>query len=205
MRTQGARSNDKNLANEPADHALGRSRGGLSTKIHALTDTFCCPLTLLLSPGQAGDNPYLAPLLDAHRAHDTAAFRLLADKAYSHPSTRKNLRERRISHTIPERRDQIRRRKAKGSDGGRPPAFDKDATADATPSSVVSGVSSSGATSPLATTSTPPPSSVAYSSLRSSFIIVSVNSRHALETRLCRTACVNSRRASTLPNTALGA
>nr|AAP74048.1 putative transposase [Rhodococcus erythropolis] len=126
MRTQGARSNDKNLANEPADHALGRSRGGLSTKIHALTDTFCCPLTLLLSPGQAGDNPYLAPLLDAHRAHDTAAFRLLADKAYSHPSTRKNLRERRISHTIPERRDQIRRRKAKGSDGGRPPAFDKD-------------------------------------------------------------------------------
>ena len=38
MRTQGARSNDKNLANEPADHGLGRSRGGLSTKIHALTE-----------------------------------------------------------------------------------------------------------------------------------------------------------------------
>nr|GLK33505.1 hypothetical protein GCM10017611_03470 [Rhodococcus wratislaviensis] len=51
---------------------------------------------------------------------------MLADKAYSHPSTRKNLRERRISHTIPERCDQIRRRKTKGSDGGRPPAFDKD-------------------------------------------------------------------------------
>jgi transposase len=126
MPTQGARSNDKNLANEPADHALGRSRGGLSTKIHALTDTFCCPLTLLLSPGQAGDNPYLGPLLDAHRAHDTEAFRLLADKAYSHPSTRKHLREQRISHTIPERKDQIRRRKAKGPDGGRPPAFDED-------------------------------------------------------------------------------
>jgi putative transposase len=88
MRTQGARSNDKNLVNEPADHALGRSRGGLSTKIHALTDSFCCPLTLLLSAGTGGDNPYLAPLLDAHRAHDTEAFRLLADKAYSHPSTR---------------------------------------------------------------------------------------------------------------------
>ena len=51
-------------------------------------------------------------------------FRLLADKAYSHPSTRTELRSRRIKHTIPERSDQIARRKAKGSTGGRPPAFD---------------------------------------------------------------------------------
>jgi putative transposase len=49
---------------------------------------------------------------------------LLADKAYSHPSTRSELRSRRIKHTIPERSDQIERRKAKGSAGGRPPAFD---------------------------------------------------------------------------------
>lgn len=117
-------SNDKNLANEPVDHALGRSRGGLSTKIHALTDLFCCPLTLMLSPGQAGDNPYLEPLLAAHRLADTAAFRLLADKAYSHPSTRAQLRAKKIAHTIPQRSDQIARRKAKGSAGGRPPAFD---------------------------------------------------------------------------------
>jgi putative transposase len=122
--TRGALANDKNLANEPRDHALGRSRGGLSTKIHALTDRFCCPLTVLLSPGQAGDNPYLMPLLQAHRTSDTATFRLLADKAYSHPSTRAALRAKRIPHTIPERSDQIARRKAKGSAGGRPPAFD---------------------------------------------------------------------------------
>lgn len=80
---------------------------------------------MLLSPGQSGDNPYLAPLLEAHRVHDTEAFRLLADKAYSHPSTRKHLRKRKISHTIPERSDQKKHRKAKGSKGGRPPAFDK--------------------------------------------------------------------------------
>ena len=124
VRTRGALGNDKNLANEPADHALGRSRGGLSTKIHALTDRLCCPLTVLLSPGQAGDNPHLVPLLEAHHAGDGEKFRLLADKAYSHPSTRKQLRARRIPHTIPERADQIARRKAKGPDGGRPPAFD---------------------------------------------------------------------------------
>jgi len=122
--TRGALSNDKNLADEPADHALGRSRGGLSTKIHALTDRFCPPLTLMLSPGQAGDNPYLKPLLQAHRHGDTRAFRLLADKAYSHPSTRAHLRAKRIPHTIPERSDQITHRRKQGSAGGRPPAFD---------------------------------------------------------------------------------
>jgi Transposase DDE domain. len=96
-------SNDKNLADEPLDHALGRSRGGLSTKIHALTDRYCCPLTIMLSPGQAGDNPYLAPLLEAHRRGDSTAFRLLADKAYSHPSTRTLLRAKKIPHTIGQR------------------------------------------------------------------------------------------------------
>jgi transposase len=34
------------------------------------------------------------------------------------------LRDKRIKHTIPERSDQIARRKAKGSKGGRPPGFD---------------------------------------------------------------------------------
>lgn len=79
---------------------------------------------MLLSPGQAGDNPQLVALLDAHRRGDGAAFRLLADKAYSHPSTRDQLRAKKIPHTIPERSDQIARRTAKGSAGGRPPAFD---------------------------------------------------------------------------------
>jgi transposase len=124
--TQGAKSNYKDLPGEPVDHALGRSRGGWTTKIHALTDERCSPITFLLSPGQAGDNPMLAPVLECHRDHDRAPFRLLADKAYSHPSTRAYLRTARIAHTIPERRDQITRRKSRGSRGGRPPAFDPD-------------------------------------------------------------------------------
>ena len=70
----------------------------------------------------------LAPLVQAltQSGHDLD-FRLLADKAYSHPSTRTYLRERRIKHTIPERSDQIAYRKSKGSKGGRPPAFDAEA------------------------------------------------------------------------------
>jgi len=43
------------------------SRGGLSTKIHTLTDQRCCPVTVILTPGQSGDNPQLVPLLDLHR------------------------------------------------------------------------------------------------------------------------------------------
>jgi transposase len=110
---------------EPPDHALGRSRGGLTTKVHALADPTCTPVLALLTTGQAGDNPMLTPLIEAlTEAGDTLNFRLLADKAYSHPSTRTYLRGKRIKHTIPERTDQIARRKAKGSKGGRPPAFD---------------------------------------------------------------------------------
>ena len=114
------------MSAEPPDHAIGRSRGGLTTKVHALTDVGCAPVTMMLSTGQAGDNPHLLPLLDLHRTLDRRPFRLLADKAYSHPSTRRSLRKRRIPHTIPERSDQVEHRKRKGSAGGRPPAFDKD-------------------------------------------------------------------------------
>jgi transposase len=51
---------------------------------------------------------------------------VLADKAYSHPSTRAALRARGIKFTSPERRDQNAQRRAKGSRGSRPPAFDPD-------------------------------------------------------------------------------
>lgn len=90
-----------------------------------MTDQWCTPVALSLTPGQAGDNPALAPLLqDYLDGGGDRRFRLLADKAYSHPSTRKHLRSQRILHTIPQRSDQIAHRKAKGSVGGRPPGFD---------------------------------------------------------------------------------
>jgi transposase len=50
---------------------------------------------------------------------------LIADKGYAHNSTRRALRQRRIRHVIPERSDQVAHRAAKGSAGGRPPAFDR--------------------------------------------------------------------------------
>ena len=37
--------------------ALGRSRGGLTTKIHLVADRRCRPVARILSPGQHGDSP----------------------------------------------------------------------------------------------------------------------------------------------------
>jgi transposase len=86
---------------------------------------------VLLTGGQAGDNPQLMNLLDAIRVHHGGPGRprrhpdmVIADKGYAHDCTRAALRRRGIRHTIPQRSDQIARRIAKGSVGGRPPGFD---------------------------------------------------------------------------------
>jgi transposase len=91
------------------------------------------PLSALLTAGQAGDNPQLLPLLDTVRVPRTGPGRprrrpinVLADKAYSHPSTRAALRRRGVPFTCPERRDQIARRAGRGSAGGRPPRIDSE-------------------------------------------------------------------------------
>ena len=113
--------------------ALGRSRGGLTSKVHLAVDGRGRPMSVVLTPGQAGDNPQLLPLLDAIRVPRVGRGRprkrpehLIADRAYSHPSTRRALRRRGIGHTIPEKRDQQAHRVGRGSGGGRPPKFDRD-------------------------------------------------------------------------------
>lgn len=84
-----------------------------------------------LTAGQAGDNPALPSLLEEISVRRPGRGRprcrpdhLIADKAYSHPSTRRLLRRRGIRHTIPEREDQVARRRLRGPRGGRPPAFE---------------------------------------------------------------------------------
>ena len=62
--SRGARPNYTIPWPEPDDHALGRSRGGFTTKIPALVDHRMRPVVVRLTAGQAGDNPQLVPLLD---------------------------------------------------------------------------------------------------------------------------------------------
>lgn len=132
--TQGDLPDDKNLRQEPPDHAIGKSRGGLTTKIHSLVDGKQRPLVMFIGPGQAGDSPMFENLLGALKVKNPATGatrtrpnRDLADKAYSSRGNRKYLRDRGIQCVIPEKDDQKANRKRKGSAGGRPVTYDKEA------------------------------------------------------------------------------
>jgi len=128
--SQGAGSNYTNPAVEPPDHAIGRSRGGLSTKIHQLVDDHGLPLVIAVAPGQSGDAPALLPLLSRLRVARpvgrprTRPDAVRGDKAYSSRAIRSHLRDRGIRAVIPQPRDQQAHRKRRGSRGGRPPGFD---------------------------------------------------------------------------------
>jgi putative transposase len=91
-------------------------------------------MVLLLGPGQGGDSPMFAHLLDAVRVPRrgpgrprTRPTRVLADKAYSSRANRDLLRARGITAVIAQPSDQAAHRKRRGRAGGRPPAFDVDA------------------------------------------------------------------------------
>ncbi|WP_406052925.1 IS5 family transposase [Streptomyces virginiae] len=119
---------------EPADHALGRSRGGLSTKVHLAADGRARPLAFTVTAGQAGDAPAFETVMDRIRVPRTGPGRprtrpavVLADRAYSSRAIRAHLRRRGIRAVIPQPSDQIGHRQRRGRHGGRPPGFDREA------------------------------------------------------------------------------
>jgi transposase len=86
----------------------------------------------VLTAGQAHDSTQLEPVLDAIRVPRAGRGRprkrpdmVLADKGYTYPRCRRALRRRKLRHVIPQRRDQRKQRRARGSKGGRPPGFDR--------------------------------------------------------------------------------
>lgn len=117
---------------EPDDHGLGRSSGGLTTKLHLAVEQGQKPLSLLVTAGHRHDSPQIQPVLEGIRVPRTGPGRprtkpdrVRADKAYGSRANRTYPRRRRIGCTIPEKADQVRNRKKLGSCGGRPPKFDK--------------------------------------------------------------------------------
>lgn len=131
---QGEPPNYKKLWIEPEDHAVGRSRGGLSTKIHHACDGRGRPLAFILGPGQGSDSrrfPHVieaisVPRIGGGRARNRPDA-VMGDKAYSSRANRSLLRQKKIKAIIPEPRDQIANRIRKGSRGGRPVDFDREA------------------------------------------------------------------------------
>jgi len=86
------------------------------------------------SAGQRHDSLGFAPVMAALRIRRrgpgrprTRPGKILADKAYSNKDIRARLRARGITAVIPEPADQIANRARRGSKGGRPPTFDREA------------------------------------------------------------------------------
>lgn len=119
------------VATEPDDHGLGRSRGGFTTKTHLACEQGRKTLAVVITGGQRGDSPQFITVLERIRVYRVGGGRprtrpdlVLADKAYTSRGNRGYARRRKIRVCIPSKADQDAHRKAKGSKGGRPPAFD---------------------------------------------------------------------------------
>src|SRR3974390_3410195 len=83
------------------DQALGRSRGGFSTKIHLKTDFGGLPIAFPLTGGEANDSRNFETLLDI--GPDLNPRAALGDKGYDSKSNRDAARQRGICPAIPYR------------------------------------------------------------------------------------------------------
>ncbi|MFD3758086.1 transposase [Streptomyces sp. NPDC058622] len=118
---------------EPAGRGIGRSRGGLTSKIRLAVEQGQKPLSVVITGGQQGDSPQFEPVLEAIRVPRVGlgrprkrSDRVHADKAYDSGSNRSCLRRRGIKDAIPVPADRVRNRLKRGARTGRPPKFDRD-------------------------------------------------------------------------------
>ena len=91
---------------EPVDHVLGRSRGGLTTKIHMLCDRYGWPLTFTLSAGHDSDTRrFISTMEHVHlpgakgRPRKCCCF-IVADKGYDSDPLRRYCDQHRMKPTI---------------------------------------------------------------------------------------------------------
>jgi transposase len=86
-------------AKEAAEQAIGVTRGGRNSKLHALVDKFCRPWVIILTPGNVAEctvRPQCVGLV-------TSIETLLGDKAYDSDQFRGALRQDGIAPVIPGR------------------------------------------------------------------------------------------------------
>jgi transposase len=84
----------------PEQEALGRSRGGFSTKIHVAVDGLGKPTKILLSPGQDHDVTKAPELIK-----DSEAEKVIADKAYDSDTLVAQIESQGATPVIPPRKN----------------------------------------------------------------------------------------------------
>ena len=89
----------------PADQALGRNRGGLTTKIHGAVSGLGLPVKVLLTPGQAADVSQAEELLEGLPAEV-----VIADKAYDSKALVDSIKARGAEAVIPSLSNRKRQR-----------------------------------------------------------------------------------------------
>ena len=117
----------KNDSQEPRDHALGRSRGGFSTKIHILCDGNGLPLHFHLTAGQTHESAVLDEvfigadqrLLDEDGEPIAWPFAVGGDTGYRADWIDESLLDLGIEPVIPSKENEDR--------AARPVAFDQEA------------------------------------------------------------------------------
>lgn len=88
-----------NPAGGQENQALGRTKGGLNTKLHVAVDGQGRPVSIVLTPGQAGDSPQAIGLLREAGRWNLA----MMDKAYDSDEIRAYIKSRRGEACIPAR------------------------------------------------------------------------------------------------------
>ena len=88
-----------------SNQSLGRSRGGFSTKIHALVDGLGNPLKIILTPGQKSDIGQAKPLLSGYELQQ-----VIGDKGYDSDDLVNYIEENGGIAVIPPRSNRLEKR-----------------------------------------------------------------------------------------------
>lgn len=100
---------ERSPAGEPADHALGRSQGGFSTKLHlvaAIGGGEVLPLVIAVSPGQQHETQRIVPLVEALDGKGMLPEKWAGDKGYSAKWIRKYLLTKGVEPVIPHQKSE---------------------------------------------------------------------------------------------------
>jgi len=100
-----AKKKDQELEEAQTEQALGRSRGGFSTKIHAAVDALGNPLRLFLTGGQAHDILKAQALIEG-----LGAEAVLGDKAFDADHFLEFLKKCGIEAVIPPKKNRADQR-----------------------------------------------------------------------------------------------
>ena len=90
------------VGKKPEEKAVGVSKGGRNTNIHALVDGLGNPLAFLLSPGNDHDSKHAVSLLGQVNIEGS---NVLGDKAYGAKAIRDYIESQEASYTIPPKND----------------------------------------------------------------------------------------------------